>query len=72
VCATVVQDERATKSRRLLELVTEVSNTLVDLGTLPIQNIPQLPKMTQEVLAVVGLILERLREEHASSAGPWE
>jgi hypothetical protein len=50
----------------------EISNDLVDLGTLPIQDIPQLPKMAQNVLAVASLILERLGEEHASGAGPWD
>jgi hypothetical protein len=38
----------------------EVSNTLVDLGMLPIRDIPQLLKSTQEVLATTGLILEHL------------
>jgi hypothetical protein len=53
-----------------LELVMEVSNNLVDLGTLPIRDILELPKMAQEVLAVASLILECLREENASDADP--
>jgi hypothetical protein len=41
-----------------------------DPGSL--QDIPQLPKSAQEVLTAAGLILERLREEHTSGAGPWD
>jgi hypothetical protein len=51
-------------------LVTGISNALVDLEALPIRNIPQLPKMTLEALVEAGLILECLREEHTSDAGP--
>jgi hypothetical protein len=47
-----------------------ISNALVDLGMLPVQDIPQLPKLAREVLIVVGLILERLREAQASGACP--
>jgi hypothetical protein len=50
----------------------EISNTLFDLGMLAIREIPQLPKMTQEVLAAASLILVCLREEHASGTGPWD
>jgi hypothetical protein len=56
---------------KLSKLVMEVSNTLVDLGMMPIRDIPQLPNMAQEVLAVADLILERLREEHASRTELW-
>jgi hypothetical protein len=55
-----VEDERATGVGKVLTLVVRISNALVDLGTLPIRDIPQLPKTTREVLAAVGLILERL------------
>jgi hypothetical protein len=40
----------------------EASNGLVNFRMLPIQDIPQLPKMAQEVLGVAGLILEPLQE----------
>jgi hypothetical protein len=53
------------------QLVMGISNALVDLGVFPIQDIPRCPKSAQEVLAAAGLILECLREEHASDAGPW-
>jgi hypothetical protein len=56
----------------LSKWVMEISNSLVDVGMLPIRYIPQLPKMAQEVLAAAGLILECLQEVHASDAGPWD
>jgi hypothetical protein len=49
-----------------------ISISLVDLGMLPIQDILQLLKSTQEVLTVAGLILEHLREAQASGASPWD
>jgi hypothetical protein len=49
-----------------------ISNILVDLGLLPIQDIPQLPKSTREVLPAASLILECLQEALAFSTGPWD
>jgi hypothetical protein len=43
-----------------VRLVMEISDPLVDLGVFPIQDIPRLPKSAHEVLAVTGLILERM------------
>jgi hypothetical protein len=43
---------------------------LVDLGLPPIRDIPQVPMRAQEVLKAAGVILEHLREAHASGAGP--
>jgi hypothetical protein len=45
-----VEDERAAKARELSALVMEASNALVDLGMLPIKDIPQLQKIAQEVM----------------------
>jgi hypothetical protein len=45
---------------------------LVDLGMLPIQNIPELPKSAWEVLPAVDHVLQRLQEMLASGAGPWD
>jgi hypothetical protein len=50
----------------------EISNDLVDLGTLPVQDIPQVPKSVWDVLLVAGLILERLQEALASDASPLD
>jgi hypothetical protein len=48
-----------------------ISNALVDFGEFPIRDILHHLKSTQEVLAATRLILERMREEHASGTGPW-
>jgi hypothetical protein len=39
-----INSEHATEAERLSQLVMEISSALVDLGMLPIQDIPQLPK----------------------------
>jgi hypothetical protein len=49
--------------------VMEISDALVDQGVFPIQDIPERLKSVQDVLMAVGLILECLREEHASGVG---
>jgi hypothetical protein len=67
-----VEDEHTVEVGYLSWLVMEISNALVIIGMLPIQGIPQPPKMAQEVLAVGSLILELLRDEHPSGAGPWD
>jgi hypothetical protein len=67
-----VEDEHVTEAEKLSTLVVGISNAPVDLGMLLIRDIPQLPKLVHEVLTVVGLILERLQEEHASDTGPWD
>jgi hypothetical protein len=48
-----------------------ISEALVNLGAFPIWDILERPKSAQDVLMVVGLVLEHLREEHASGAGTW-
>jgi hypothetical protein len=68
MCA--VEDELTAEARDVSVLVAEASNALVDLRMLPIWDIPQLPKMAQEVLKAAGVILKRLQEEHASGTGP--
>jgi hypothetical protein len=65
-------DERTAEAGKLSTLVVGITNALVDLGMLPIQDIPQLLKMSQEILAVTSLILKHLREEHASDVDPWD
>jgi hypothetical protein len=59
-CVDGVEDEHAAEAKKLLTLVMGISNLLVDLELLPIRYIPQLSKTVQEVLAVAGLILERM------------
>jgi hypothetical protein len=65
-----VEDEHVVEAGELPTLVVEASNVLVDLEMLPIRDVPQFSKMAQEVLKATGLILERLRGEHASGTGP--
>jgi hypothetical protein len=65
-----IKGEHAAEAEQLSQLVVGISNALVDLGMLPVQDNPQLLKSAREVLTVLALILERLREAHASSAGP--
>jgi hypothetical protein len=71
-CVDGIGGERATEAGQLSRLVMEISNVLADLGMLLVQDIPQLPKLAQEALTVVGLFLERLREVQASDVGPWD
>jgi hypothetical protein len=52
-----INGEHAVEAERLSQLVVGISNTLVNLGMLPIQDIPQLPKSVREVLTTAGLIL---------------
>jgi hypothetical protein len=66
-----IEDEHATEAVRLSRLVMEISDALIDLGVFPIRDIPLLLRSAQEVLVSTDLILEHLREEHASGAGPW-
>jgi hypothetical protein len=67
-----IKGERAAEAGKLSQLVVEISNPLVDLGMLPIWDIPQLAKLTQEVLMAASLLLERQREAQASDASPWD
>jgi hypothetical protein len=61
-----VESEHATEAMELSWLVREISDNLVDLGVFPIQDIAQCPNSAQDVLMAVGLVSERLREEHRS------
>jgi hypothetical protein len=54
------EEKRATKVGKLAALVIEAANTLMDLGMLPVREIPQNPKKAQDVLKAVGVILEHL------------
>jgi hypothetical protein len=67
-----INDERAAEARQLSQLVVKISDVLVDLGMLPIQDIPQLLKSTPEVLPAANLILKLLQEVLDSDAVPWD
>jgi hypothetical protein len=64
-----VEDDRAVEAKLLSWSVRAISDALVDLNVLPIQGIPLQPRSAKDVLAVFGLVLERLREERASGFG---
>jgi hypothetical protein len=49
VCVARVEDECAAKAGKLSKLAMEISNALVDLGTLPIRDIPQVSKKAHEI-----------------------
>jgi hypothetical protein len=63
-------DDQAAEAERLSRQVAQVADILIDLGLLPIEDIPHLPKIAQEVLPVVALILKRLQEARDPGAGP--
>jgi hypothetical protein len=70
-CVVGIESERTTEDVELSQLVKEISYATEDLGVFPIWDIPERPKTTQDVLTAVGLVLERLWEEHDSSADYW-
>jgi hypothetical protein len=63
-------DDHAAEAERLSRQVAQVADILIDLGLLPIEDIPHLLKIAQEVLPVVALILKRLQEARDPGAGP--
>jgi hypothetical protein len=67
-----INDERAAEARQLSQLVVKISDVLVDLGMLPVQDIPQLLKSTPEVLPAANLILKFLQEVLDSDVVPWD
>jgi hypothetical protein len=66
-----VVNEHAVEAMQLSWSVMEIFVGLVDLGVFTTRDIPVHPRSAQDLLTVASLVLERLREEHASGAGPW-
>jgi hypothetical protein len=66
-----VESDRATENMTLSWSVMGISDALVDLSMFPIREMPEHLKSAQDVLTVAGLVLEHLREEHASDASSW-
>jgi hypothetical protein len=64
-----VEDEHAVEAKQLSRSVRDISNALVNLIVLPIQDIPLQPRSTKDVLTTFSLIWERLWEEDAFGAG---
>jgi hypothetical protein len=67
-----VEMDLVTEARRLAILVRDISKVLVDLRMPPILRIPQEPCIAGDVLEMVDVILERLREAYASGHGSWD
>jgi hypothetical protein len=67
-----ITDECAAEARQLSQHIMGILSALVDLGTLPIKDIPQLLKSAREVLSMADLILKLLQEVLASGTGPWD
>jgi hypothetical protein len=71
-CLDGIGGEHTAEAGQLSQLVMEINNALADLGTLPVQDIPQLLRSAQEVLAVASLPFEHLTEAQASGTGLWD
>jgi hypothetical protein len=63
---------RVVKAGWLATLVSDVSKVLVDLGMPTIPVIPQDPRTDGDVLEVVDVILEFMKEAYDSGNGPWD
>jgi hypothetical protein len=62
--------DRIVEAERLVTLVRNVSKVLEDLGMPPILGIPWDPRMANDILEVVDVILEHLQEACASGHNP--
>jgi hypothetical protein len=62
--------DRIVEAERLVTLVRDVSKVLEDLGMPPILGIPWDPRMANDILDVVDVILEHLQEAYASGHNP--
>jgi hypothetical protein len=71
-CMDRINDEHAAEARRLSQLVMGISDALVNLGMLPVQDISQLLKSAREVLPMTDLVLKHLQEVLASGTGPCD
>jgi hypothetical protein len=67
-----VEADRVIEAERLATLVRDVSKVLEDLCMPPIPEISQDPRMTDDILEVVNVILECLQEAYTSGHGPWD
>jgi hypothetical protein len=62
--------EHVAEVKQLSQQVVWISSILVDLGLLPVHDIPQHPKSARRVLPVVDLILKQ--EALTSGTSPWD
>jgi hypothetical protein len=61
-----------TEAGRLAILVRDVSKVLMDFGMFPTPGIPRDPRTTDNILEMVNVILEHLRDTYASSHSRWD
>jgi hypothetical protein len=67
-----IEMDRMTEAGRLVALVREVSQVLENLGLPPISGIPQDLCTADDVLGVVDMILERVKEAYDFGHNPWD
>jgi hypothetical protein len=67
-----VETDHITEAGRLATFMREVSQVLENLGLPPILRIPQDPCKASDVLRVVDVILECVKEAYDSSHSPWD
>jgi hypothetical protein len=64
--------DHAVEASRLAALVGDVSQVLESRGMPPILGIPQDPRTVNDVLGLVYVILERMREAYDSGHNPQD
>jgi hypothetical protein len=57
------EDDHTVEAEQLSQSIREISNALVNLNVLPIQDIPSQSWSAKDVLAVFSVVLDKLREE---------
>jgi hypothetical protein len=67
-----IKVEHIAEAKRLAILARDVSKVLVALGKPPVLGIPWDPCMADNILEVMGIILERLWEDYTSGHAPWD
>jgi hypothetical protein len=67
-----VADNWDAEAERLSRQLAWVAKVLIDLGLLPIEDMPRLPQMARDALPVVTLVVECLQEVLDFGAGPWD
>jgi hypothetical protein len=57
------EDDHTVEAKQLSRSIREISSALVDLNVLPIRDIPSRPQSAKDVLVVLSLVLDQLREK---------
>jgi hypothetical protein len=67
-----IAGDRADEAEWLLRQLVWEASVLIDLELPPIEDIPHLPKIAQDALPPVALVLKCPQEELDSGAHPWD